>query len=146
MFWMALRHWKRQDPLIFSCAIGIVGIVLTIIGWYIPGVVLSYFIIMGLLLWPYIEYYQLQSRMIGYLAVAIAKLINKVVCWLIQMKEYAEDDVDISTEVATFDDGFEKDLGGRRRSSAVRRRPQMANSVMDSFFGPSPIHGELCTV
>ena len=79
--------------------------------------------------------------MIGYLAVAIAKLINIVVRWLVQMKEYAEDDGDICTEVATLDDGFENDLGGRR-ASAVKRRPQMSNSVMDSFFGPSPVHSE----
>lgn len=57
------------------------------------------------------------------------------------MKEYAEDDTDIGTEVAALDDGFEKDLGSRRRTSAARK-PKSSNSVMDSFFGPLPVHGE----
>ena len=75
-------------------------------------------------------------------SVAIAKVINKAVRWVTQMKEYAEDDTDIGTEVAALDDGFENDLGSRRRASAARRL-KTSDSVMDSFFGPSPIHGEL---
>ena len=97
---------------------------------------------MGLLLWPYIEYHQLHFKVFGYLAVGIAKLINKVVRCVVQMKEYAEDDTDIGTTVAALDDGFEKDLGSKRRLSALERRAQMLDSRMDSFFGPSPIYGE----
>lgn len=141
MFWMALRHWNREDPLVFSCIIGILGVILILIGWYIPGVVLSYCIVMILLLWPYIEYHQLQSKMFEYVAVAIAKLINVAVRWVTQMKEYAEDDANIGTTVASLDDGFENDLGSSQRPSAVRRKQQLSDSRMDSFFGPSPIHG-----
>ena len=139
---MALRHWNRQDPLIFSCILGVLGLILIFIGWYIPGVVLSYFVVMAILLWPYIEYHQLHYKMLEYSGVAIAKLINRAVRWVTQMKEYAEDDTDIGTEVAALDDGFENDLGSRRRASAARRS-KSSNSVMDSFFGPSPVHGEL---
>lgn len=115
------------------------------IGYYIPGVVLSYFVVMVLLLWPYIEYHQLHYTMIGYFSVAMAKLINKAVRWVVQMKEYAEDDVDIGTKVATLDDGFDKELGARRRkASAVRRAPLMSelDSRMDSFFGPGAVYCE----
>lgn len=140
MFWMALRHWNRSDPLVFSCIIGVVGLLLIVIGWYIPGIVLLYCVVMTLLLWPYIEYHQLHYKMFDYLTVAMAKLISKVVRWVTQMKEYAEDDTDIDTNVATLDDGFEKDLGGKRRPSA-RRRPLTPDSRMDSFFG-SPVHSK----
>ena len=116
--------------------------ILILIGWYIPGVVLSYCIIIGLLLWPYIEHHQLHFKIFGYLAVTIAKVINKAVRWVAQMKEYAEDDTDIGTTVAVLDDGFENDLGSKRRPTAMERRVQMSDSRMDSFFGPSPIYGE----
>lgn len=142
MLWMALRHWNRQDPLVFSCIIGILGIILILIGWYIPGVVLSYCIIMGLLLWPYVEYHQLHFKMLGYSTAVIAKLVDKTVRWVVQMKEYAEDDTDIGTEVAALDEGFENGLGSRQRSSAKTRRALMSDSKMDSFFGPSPIRGK----
>ena len=142
MLWMALRHWNRQDPLIFSCILGVLGFVLILIGWYIPGVVLSYCIVMAILLWPYIEHHQLHYKTLEYSGDAIAKVINKAVRWVTQMKEYAEDDTDIGTEVAALDDGFENDLGSRRRASATRRL-KSSDSIMDSFFGPSPVHGEL---
>ena len=138
---MALRHWNRQDSLVFSCILGTFGIILLLIGWFIPGVVLSYCVVMAILLWPYIEHHQLHYKMFEYSGVAIAKLINKVVRWVTQMKEYAEDDTDIGTEVAALDNGFENDLGSRRRASAAR--PRVSYSTMDSFFGPSPVHGEL---
>ena len=104
--------------------------ILISIGWYIPGVVLSYCIIMSLLLWPYIEHHQLHFKIFGYLAITIAKVINKAVRWVAQMKEYAEDDTDIGTTVAALDDGFENDLGSKRQ-------------LLVQISGPSPIHGEL---
>lgn len=142
MLWMALRHWNREDPLVFSCILGTLGIILIIIGRYIPGVVLVYCIIMGLLLWPYTQYHQLHFKVFGYLTGVIAVVITKVVRWVVQMKEYAEDDTDIGTTVAALDDGFENDLGSKRRLSALERRAQMLDSRMDSFFGPSPIYCE----
>ena len=103
---------------------------------------------MIVLLWPYVEYHQLHFKMFNYLAVAIAKLINKAVSWLAQMKEYAEDDVNIGTKVATLDEGFDKELGSKRRPSANRQPPRMSDhdSRMDSFFGHSAIYSELCIV
>ena len=142
ILWMALRHWNRQDPLVFSCIIGTFGLVLILIGWYIPGVVLSYCVVMTILLWPYIEHHQLHYKMLEYSANSIARLINKAVRWVTQMKEYAEDDTDIGTEVAVLDDGFENDLGSRRRASRASRLSHLSDSVMDSFFGPTPVHGK----
>jgi len=54
------------------------------------------------------------------------------------MKEYAEDDKDI---VASLDGRFENDLGSRV-SAAERRRQQMSDDRMDSFFGSS-LHSKI---
>ena len=89
---------------------------------------------MGLLLWPYIEHHQIHFKIFGYLAVTIAKMIIKAVGWLVQMKEYAEDDDDdIGTTRASVDESFENDLGSKWQPLA-------------QVFGLSPIHGELVSI
>ena len=49
------------------------------------------------------------------------------------MKEYAEDDDDIGTTMASVDERFENDLGSKWQPLA-------------QVFGLSPIHGELVSI
>ena len=138
MLWLALIHWYNEDPKIFCTLLTILVSGFISLVWYIPGLVLSYFAVMLLLMWPYIEYHQCHYQLCAFLADIIPPMISRGVRWLTQMKEYAEDDKDI---VASLDGRFENDLGSRV-SAAERRRQQMSDDRMDSFFGSS-LHSKI---
>ncbi|XP_053140185.1 reticulophagy regulator 2 isoform X2 [Hemicordylus capensis] len=69
-----LLQYKRQNPAKFCARVCSGCLILVIVGHYVPGIMISYIVLLSILLWPLVVYHELIQRMYTRLEPILMKL------------------------------------------------------------------------
>uniref|UniRef100_A0A8C3L5U9 RETREG1-3/ARL6IP-like N-terminal reticulon-homology domain-containing protein n=1 Tax=Chrysolophus pictus TaxID=9089 RepID=A0A8C3L5U9_CHRPC len=74
LYLQELLQYKRQNPAKFCMSVCSGCLILAIVGHYVPGIMISYIILLSILLWPLVVYHELIQRMYTRLEPVLMKL------------------------------------------------------------------------
>uniref|UniRef100_A0A8D0C5J3 RETREG1-3/ARL6IP-like N-terminal reticulon-homology domain-containing protein n=1 Tax=Salvator merianae TaxID=96440 RepID=A0A8D0C5J3_SALMN len=74
LYLQELLQYKRQNPAKFCVRICSGCLILAIVGHYVPGIMISYIVLLSILLWPLVVYHELIQRMYTRLEPVLMKL------------------------------------------------------------------------
>nr|XP_056708028.1 reticulophagy regulator 2 [Euleptes europaea] len=69
-----LLQYKRQNPTKFCARVCSACLILAVVGHYVPGIMISYIVLLSILLWPLVVYHELIQRMYTRLEPILMKL------------------------------------------------------------------------
>uniref|UniRef100_A0A493THZ4 RETREG1-3/ARL6IP-like N-terminal reticulon-homology domain-containing protein n=1 Tax=Anas platyrhynchos platyrhynchos TaxID=8840 RepID=A0A493THZ4_ANAPP len=74
LYLQELLQYKRQNPAKFCMSVCSGCLILAVVGHYVPGIMISYIILLSILLWPLVVYHELIQRMYTRLEPVLMKL------------------------------------------------------------------------
>ncbi|XP_077176836.1 reticulophagy regulator 2 [Paroedura picta] len=74
LYLQELLQYKRQNPAKFCAWVCSGCLILTVVGHYVPGIMISYIVLLSILLWPLVVYHELIQRMYTRLEPILMKL------------------------------------------------------------------------
>ncbi|XP_062972830.1 reticulophagy regulator 2 [Elgaria multicarinata webbii] len=74
LYLQELLQYKRQNPAKFCARVCSGCLMLAIVGHYVPGIMISYIVLLSILLWPLVVYHELIQRMYTRLEPILMKL------------------------------------------------------------------------
>ncbi|XP_061465311.1 reticulophagy regulator 2 isoform X2 [Rhineura floridana] len=74
LYLQELLQYKRQNPAKFCARVCSGCLILAIVGHYVPGIMISYIVLLSILLWPLVVYHELIQRMYTRLEPILMKL------------------------------------------------------------------------
>ncbi|KAK2525949.1 Fam134a, partial [Columba guinea] len=74
LYLQELLQYKRQNPAKFCMSVCSGCLILAVVGHYVPGIMISYIILLSILLWPLVVYHELIQRMYTRLEPILMKL------------------------------------------------------------------------
>ncbi|XP_025047302.1 reticulophagy regulator 2 [Alligator sinensis] len=74
LYLQELLQYKRQNPAKFCASVCSGCLTLAVVGHYVPGIMISYIILLSILLWPLVVYHELIQRMYTRLEPVLMKL------------------------------------------------------------------------
>ncbi|XP_054827325.1 reticulophagy regulator 2 [Eublepharis macularius] len=74
LYLQELLQYKRQNPAKFCARVCSGCLILAVVGHYVPGIMISYIVLLSILLWPLVVYHELIQRMYTRLEPILMKL------------------------------------------------------------------------
>lgn len=74
LYLQELLQYKRQNPAKFCMSVCSGCLILAVVGHYVPGIMISYIILLSILLWPLVVYHELIQKMYTRLEPVLMKL------------------------------------------------------------------------
>ncbi|XP_060629317.2 reticulophagy regulator 2 isoform X1 [Anolis sagrei] len=74
LYLQELLQYKRQNPAKFCARVCSGCLILVVVGHYVPGIMISYIVLLSILLWPLVVYHELIQRMYTRLEPVLMKL------------------------------------------------------------------------
>uniref|UniRef100_A0A8D0HUI3 RETREG1-3/ARL6IP-like N-terminal reticulon-homology domain-containing protein n=1 Tax=Sphenodon punctatus TaxID=8508 RepID=A0A8D0HUI3_SPHPU len=112
LYLQELQQYKRQSPAKFCAWVCSGCLVLAVLGHYVPGIMITYIVLLSILLWPLVVYHELIQRMYTRLEPVLMKLDYSMKVETLHLKHQKKKRHGKSEPVAETESESEAELSG----------------------------------